>query len=198
MAGTNGRYICTRAYNPNGDICTEPSVAGKLVEHVTWDYIIDLITNPDEFEERLKKAQAQEAKMRQPKQKELSHIDALLKETENEAEEVARATPKAKGIIAQKLQQQAIEIDRRFQALVSRKTEILETINLQLTDDNINDLLKFRNTVAVGLKNPTFDDKRRWMEILQASVTVRNRIAVVTCRLGGKPLQFRISEVNKS
>ena len=43
----------------------------------------------------------------QPKQKELEHVIALLKETENEAEEIARASKQVKGIVGKKLQQQS-------------------------------------------------------------------------------------------
>ena len=131
-----------------------------------------------------------------PQQKELEHITALLQETEKEAEEVARTLPKAKGIIAEKLKQQADEMDGRYRAFVTRITELEESLSYQLTDQNIDDLLQFRENVALGLRNPTPEDKRRWLEILQVSVTVTNGIAVVICRLGGNPLQLRITEVN--
>jgi len=34
-------------------------------------------------------------------------------------------------------------------------------------------------TVAVGLDNPTFEDQRRWLEILQTTVTITSRVAVI-------------------
>ncbi len=37
-----------------------------------------LITNPEQFEQKLREAQAQEAETMQPKQKELNHVLALL------------------------------------------------------------------------------------------------------------------------
>ena len=151
---------------------------------------------PEQFEEKLRKAQTQETTVLCPQQKELEHITALLQETEKEAEEVARTLPKAKGIIAEKLKQQADEVDRRYRAFVTRITELEESLSYQLTDQNIDYLLQFRETVALGLRNPTLEDNRRWLEILQVSVTVTNGIAVVTCRLGGNPLQLRVTEVN--
>jgi len=157
-----------------------------------------LITNPEKFEEKLRQAKIQETTILFPRQKELEHVTALLQETEKEAEEVARTLPKAKGIIAEKLKQQADEVDRRYRAFTTRISELEESLSYQLTDQNIDDLLQFRETVALGLGNPSPDDKRKWLEILQASVTVTNGNVVVTCRLGGKPLQFRVTEVNKS
>jgi hypothetical protein len=48
--------------------------------------------------------------------------------------------------------------------------------------------MQFREIVAAGLSNPTFEDKRRWLEILQVTVTVKNRQAVIACRLPVDPL----------
>lgn len=43
--------------------------------------------------------------------------------------------------------------------------------------------MRFRETVVVGLQNPTFDDKRRWLEILRVKVTVANSKFVISWRL---------------
>jgi hypothetical protein len=94
-----------------------------------------------------------------PQQKELEHISALLEATESEADEIVRTMPKAKGIIATKLEQQADEVDRRYKALTARKTELEEALALELTDNTLDDLLLFRETVATGLESPTFEDK---------------------------------------
>lgn len=198
MAGTTGRYLCTRHYNTNGGECNEPIVAGGLIEGITWEYIMSLLTNPEQFEEKLRQAQALEATILQPKQKELEHVTALLQDTEKEADEIARATPKAKGIIAVKLEQQADEVDRRYQALTTRIMELQEALTFELTDCNIDGLLQFRETVAAGLQNPTFEDRRRWLEVLQATATVTNGIAVISCRLSGEPLQYRLTEFRNS
>jgi site-specific DNA recombinase len=194
LTGTDGDYRCWRRYGVNGETCAEPLVKGKVIESVTWDYIMGLITDTEEFEQKLRQAQAQEATTMQPKQKELEHVIALLKETEKEAEEIARATPKAKGIIAAKLEQQADEVNRRYQALTKRKAELQEALTFELTEGNINNLLEFREAVAVGLENPTNEDRRRWLEILQATVTVTNGIAVVTCRLSNEPFTYPLFE----
>ena len=70
--------------------------------HVTTD-IINLVKDPRQFEERLRQAQAKEAATMQPKQKELEHVIALLKDAEEEADEIARAATKVKGIVGQRL-----------------------------------------------------------------------------------------------
>ena len=111
---------------------------------------------------------------------------------------VRHSFPKPKGVIAAKLKRQADGVDRRYQALTAREMELQEALTLQLTNRNMDNLLQFRETVAAGLNNPTPEDKQRFLEILQVTVTVTNGIAIVTCRLGGIPLQLRLTEFNKS
>jgi hypothetical protein len=71
-----------------------------------------------------------------------------------------------------------------------------EELSFELTDSGIDDLLQFRETVAAGLQNPTYEDKRRWLVILQTTVPVKNGIAVVTCRVSTEPLEYRFINVN--
>jgi hypothetical protein len=81
------------------------------------------------------------------------------------------------------LEQQGEEVNKRYQALAKRKIELQEALAVELSDNTINNLLQFRETVALGLENPTSEDRRRWLELLQTSVTVENQKAVITCRL---------------
>jgi hypothetical protein len=106
-----------------------------------------------------------------------------LDQTEEEAEDIARAMTRAKGLVAAKLQQQADEVDKRFQALTARKSQLQESSPPDLTDRVIDNLMRFREIVAIGFQNPTFDDKRRWLEILRVKVTVTNGKFVISWRL---------------
>ncbi len=60
------------------------------------------------------------------------------------------------------------------------------------------DLLRFRKAVVLGLENPTFEHRRRWLEGLQTTVTVTNGIAIVRCRWEGKPIQYDLIELQTS
>jgi hypothetical protein len=74
--------------------------------------------------------------------------------------------------------------------LQARKGKLQEDFKLELMDRSKDNLLQFHETVALGLNNLTFEDGRRWLEIMQTKVTVTNGIAVVTCRLGGDAVKF--------
>lgn len=191
MAGSQGLSYCPRRYKTNGGAkCTEPLVKTRAAEYVAWEYIVRLITDPEHFEERLREAQAMEAQQMQPKQKELEHVMALLSDTEYEAEQIAQTAQRVKGIVGEKLQVQAEEIDRRYHALQTRKVKLQEDLKFELSDQNVDNLMQFREAVAVGLDRPTPGERRSWLELLQTRVTVTDGIAIVTCRLGGDAARF--------
>ncbi len=192
MVGTKGRYYCRGRNSQSG--CKEPLVPGRIIEPVTWAYVMELITSPDRFEERLRQAQAEEMQNSQPKQRELENVIALKEQTEKEADDIARAMTKTHGLIAARLEQQAFDVDRRYKALQDRQAELQEALQFEMTDRMIENLMQFREIVAAGLTNPTFEDKRRWLEILQVGVTVTNRQAVITCRLPNDPLIIDLEE----
>ena len=76
--------------------------------------------------------------------------------------------------------------------LIDRKIELENSLTLELTDTLIDDLMQFGETVAMGLQRPTFDDKRRWLEILGVRVTVTNGKFVISWRLrSAEPLHER-------
>jgi len=123
------------------------------------------------------------------------HIIALLKDTEREANEIARAMRKVKGLVAAKLEQQGDdEVSKRHHTLMARMMKLQEMLAFELTDQNIDNLLQFREAVAMGLENPTDEDRRCWLDILQTKVTVTGGVAVIACRLGGK-VRYRLNEI---
>jgi site-specific DNA recombinase len=194
MIGTDGVYLC-RARMQNfvkPTQCKEPRIKNQLIESVAWDYVMTLITNPELFEEKLRQAQVKEFNNMRPKRKELEHVLALIEQTEKEADDVGRAMTKTHGLVGERLEQQAHEVDQRYHALTTRKLELQEALAFELTDQNIDNLLQFREAVVAGLRNPTFEDKRRWLEILRVGVTVTNRQAVIFCRLGREPFTFSV------
>lgn len=200
FVGGHGNYYCSMRYNRYEEFeqrCQEPTVKGRIIEPLVWSYVMDLITDPEKFEERLRVAKDKENDAIQPKQKELEHVDALIEQTEIEAEDIAITLGKVKGIVAEKLTIQAEEVDRRYQALLSRRAKIVSALNAKtLSEKSIVKLLEFREIVAVGLENPTFADKQHWLEILQVQVKVINNMATITCRLPIDPVTFDLESEN--
>lgn len=74
-----------------------------------------------------------------------------------------------------------------------RKTELEAKLEIESTDQTIDDLLQFREAVAGGLSHSNSEERKQVLEALQTKVTVSNGIAVVTCRLSGQGAQFELS-----
>jgi hypothetical protein len=114
-----GRYIYTKRNDYFEERqCHEPPIRIEIIEGVAWDYILRLIKNPDEFEEKLRQAPSDEAGAMQPKQKGLAHVVALLRHTEKEADKNACASVQAKSIIATRLERQGEEVNMRYVVLL--------------------------------------------------------------------------------
>ena len=80
-----------------------------------------------------------------------------------------------------------------------RKAKLEEGLSQELTDSTIDDLLYFSKAVAIGLNNPTPEERWQWLEALQTRVTVSSGIAVVVCRLSREAVSFDLlTEYNAS
>ena len=98
------------------------------------------------------------------------------------ADDAAPAFTKTKGLVASCLEQQALEMDRRYQDLSVHKLELQEALKLEMTDRMVANLMQFREVVAERLANPTFAEKHRWLGLLQVRVTVSDGQAVTSYR----------------
>ena len=102
----------------------------------------------------------------------------------------------AQGILAAKLEKQCEEINRRYEAVTRRKKELEGALTIELTNQTVNDLLKFRETVALGLRNSKMEDRRHWLDMLQTIVGATGGIAAITCRLAGNLWSYNPFEIN--
>lgn len=143
-----------------------------------------LVTDPIYFEDKLRQAQAEELAALEPKANKLDHVNALITQVECEAEELAHALRTARGIIRTKLEAQQDEINERYEALHETRVKLEKELSRQvLTDETLKDIRRFRETALIGLNNPTNEDMRRWIEILDVNVIVNNGQVSITCKL---------------
>ena len=175
--------------------CREKVVDGDVLEAVVWNYVLDILTDPIRFEAEWRKAQQAEQETFAPKHERLETIHDLIKHCEQEANEVAVALKKAKGLVSAKLQTDMGSIDDRYSKLTTERDRLLVELQSgsRLNDEALARALQFRADVIEGLKNPTFDDKRLYLELLQVNVIVKDGKAIIRCAL---PIES--SEVNLS
>jgi hypothetical protein len=71
-----------------------------------------LISNSTDFEKKIRQAQMEEMRAVEPKKDELENVNALIAQTEKEADDIGQALTKSKGVITQRIEIHAEETDR--------------------------------------------------------------------------------------
>jgi hypothetical protein len=62
-----------------------------------------------------------------------------------------------------------------------------------LNDEALARAMRFRADTIGGLKNPTFDDKRLYLELLQVKVVIEDGKATISCTLPVEPDEIDVS-----
>ncbi len=176
--------------------CHESLVHGDRLEAIVWQWILGIITDPVQLESNLRQAQADELAVKQPKCDELGHVNALIAQAEAEADEniaLMKCVPR-NGIRYKKLEAEGLQIEARHTDLIQRRETLQAEIETQaITDENITNLVQFGQRVKLGLENPTFEQKRRWLEWLRTEITISHAKGVITCRLPVEPYSFDLN-----
>lgn len=190
--GNNSRnryYFCNTNVRLSGvqeRKCFEKVIRADELEAATWDAILNLIQNPEEFEAKLREAQQKELEDQEPKRVELETVLAMMAEAEAEAAALTitftklTATGKEDGIVSKTLQDKIASVDERYKQLSARRDELTATLdNRRLTDALVDAALRFAADVARGIDDPNHATKRATLDLFDARVVVTDGKAVL-------------------
>jgi hypothetical protein len=197
--GTHHFYRCGRNSNRHPGLektCPQKKVRGDVLELFAWEYVLRVITNPEDFEKALRDAQTKEQDSLRPKREQLAIVVEQIAESERDAAEISEALKKVSrgGAVEKSLLVDMDRVERLYAEQIKRRDELEAAVNeRKLTDDNIAAAMSFREDVMLGLQNPTLNDIRQAFELLHVEVTVKDHQAVVNCYLPAEPgsLDFR-------
>ena len=202
MHRSHGRYYrCTQhgMRFPDLEEFCDKHTRCDTIEEAVWKWMLAILTDEDDFEERLREAQELERKAEQPKRERLSLVDRLLEECESDAKELLPklATVREGGIMARTIQEEIDALEKRHAALTQERDNLLADLDTEtLSDTDIAATLQFREDVMMGMQNPTFEDKRRVLELLQVQVgNLGDGQAKATCRIPIYNTQLTYSQV---
>jgi site-specific DNA recombinase len=171
--------------------CKQKSIRAGKIETRVWEYVKGLMENATQYEDLLREAQRAEEDALTPKQEELATVEKLFADCEQEAAQCAAALLKASGAVGRALEEKTREINARFDALSKRRGELqAELTKRQLTDEAVNAALSFRQDVVAGIQDPTFETKRRVLEMLGVQVKIEAGTYRVNCRVGTSRAEF--------
>lgn len=157
-----------------------------VLDPIVWNYVLDIATDPESFRQLLVEAQQQELDALQPKRERLMVVKGLISQAEADAAKFALALANApQGIVGDTLKKQIDDVNTRHAASCGERDTLIAEIEAgALTDAQIAVMLTtFSEDVITGLRNATFEDKRRALEDLQVQVFIEDENARVTCRI---------------
>jgi len=189
-------YACPSRYKYVNDIrgCQIFGIRSTVIERKVIEWIIRLVTRPDELERNLKAAQATQLKMLEPHRVAIEEIDLLIREAQHDLKdnlEMMRGVdPNSRR--SQTLVQMGDEIEHRLDSLETRRSQHeAEIVAHSIADDDIHNLVVYARDAKEGLNDPTFEQKRIWLDLLQVTARLTSQnTAVATCLLPVEPLQI--------
>jgi site-specific DNA recombinase len=140
----------TRYYRCNargGFVSLEPRhrhrVNADRAEAAAWDFLLEVVKERDKLYSRLTEAQAQALAKLEPQRDQLDSINAMIADTEKEAEQTARAMraiPQTRhsGATYRALDRQSAEIDEQYAGLLRARDKVeAEIAAATITDESI-------------------------------------------------------------
>ncbi len=188
-------YRCSRTYfrNMGEDRCVKVRIHADALEQVVWNYVLSVVQNAENFERALRKAQQEELESLAPKRELLTTLLEQIVETEKEAAEIGEALKRVPrgGVVEKNLMADMQRVEKLYAERIERRDQLQQELgSIKYTEVRIKAAMQFRENVALGMENATFEDKRHNLEILNTEVVIKDRKAVVNCLIPAKPGEF--------
>lgn len=197
--GVRGQYVRGKYhyYLCNGGrqypkLCDMPSFRGDWVDEVVWQWVKELMQHPDRLAEGLRNEQAAAERTNSALRERLAIIEARLADTESQLKRLLDLYLQG-DFPKEVLTERKVRLEQEVAELTRERTELAAHLqSVILSDEQIAAIESFCMEVCAGLDSATFEDKRRYFELLD----VRGRLALendekvvyVKCKLGEQRL----------
>ena len=167
--------------------CANKFVRADAIEADVWGEIEELFSDLEELAALLKEAQQSEDDRLQAIRDKLQITEELIKDVEGEIHDIAITMRAARGKFVAEFEKQQDDVNARLASLFAQREKHVAKLGARkLTDEAIATFMRFARDVNEGIKNPTFEDKRRYLEMLDVDVTVTPGHYHLQCAIGGK------------
>ena len=181
--------------------CFESAVQADLIEHLVWDrFVIEgILADPDELKRKLEAAQSGEYATAQPKRDRLAVVKDLIEKKERRIRFLMSSfgddLDDNSQSITDVLREEIKSLGRERDSLIKERDELAGELDQEtLSNDEIQAALNYREHVMAGMQNPTFEDKRRALEMFRVEVKISGGVATVTGRLKIEKRQFDLQQ----
>jgi hypothetical protein len=169
--------------------CANKPIRADAIEADVWDEIEEPFSDLERLATLLKEAQQSEDDKLKSIRDNLQITQDFIKHTEEEADKTARALRDAEpgGAVYESLKRDEKEVNEQLNALSKQREKYIAQLGARkLMDDVIETIMRYARDVKEGISNPTFGDKRRYLELLDAQVTVTPGHYHIKCLIGEK------------
>lgn len=181
-------YVCSQPDNHFrniDEICNARSVRADILDIDIWVSVLGVFQDTDWLNIALKDAQEAELRELEPKQDELMTVNAMIADAEREAVEIGLALRQASGVVGKMLKNDANNVNKRYDALCSRRDKLqMELSEQKLTDNAIERIIQYAEDVRVGMENADYETARLNLEMLKVRIIIEDGRFYVTCLAG--------------
>ena len=187
--GVNLYYLCSaRQGDIVGVTCDLPRFRVEDVDEAIWGWVEGFLLDPKSLALGLREKQAEKRRALEPLRERVVDID---REIAGEKRRLGLAVDEyfKEGLLKEALAEKAKQLERRVTKLESAKAALEVHLEANtITDEQIETLEQFASRVTRGLKNLDFGEKRRIIDLLNVSGTLRlgegQKIIYVRCEIG--------------
>jgi len=167
--------------------CANKPIRADAIEADVWDEITELFSDLEKLAALLKEAQQNEDNKLQGIRDKLQITVEWIKDVEGEIRDIAMAMRAARGKLVAEFEKQQDDATARLDSLIAQREKHVAQLGARkLTDEAIETFMRFARDVNEGIRNPTFEDKRRYLEMLDVRVTVTPGHYHLDCVIGDK------------
>jgi site-specific DNA recombinase len=190
-AGEHQYYVCNGQYKRLTE-CELPTFRGGQTDETVWKWLKDLLLHPEAIAIGIRAQQDTKAKATRPLQTRLHMIQDMLDDTDRQLSMLLdlyleRNVPKEMYL------ERKTQLDKRKEGLAQEKDDVEARLKVStLSDEQVAEIEQFCADIREGLEGATFEDKLRYMELLDVhgtlSVENNERVIDLTCHLGKQRL----------
>jgi site-specific DNA recombinase len=147
--------------------CANKPIRADAIEADVWDEIEELFSDLERLATLLKEAQQSEDDKLKSIRDKLQITEELIKDVEGEIHDIAMAMRAACGRVLAEFKKQQDDANARLDSLIAQREKHIAQLGARrLTDEAIAAFMRFARDVNEGIQNPTFEDKRHYLEML--------------------------------
>lgn len=187
----NNQYYCCHGRDQKPvSLCAMPNFRVDLVDKAVWQWLKNVMQHPESIALGLKSSQVEADRANHALRERLSLIESQLVEAESQLARLLDLYMMGE-FAKELLLERKTRLESTMADLKREQTELTAHLKVvDITDEQIAEMQAFCEEVAEGLEQATFEDKRRYIDLLdvRAQLAVENneKVAYVKCMLTGK------------